>query len=113
MRDDGQRVLKGERMVNLISTFTALIQSDRSWVESALHSRRTFGFLQVLLDPAAAVETRRERSRTRATARKEEAICEEGGVVRKERRAAHTFYKMRCEGAPVSATRAQQGLSPN
>jgi len=75
LRVDGQ--LLEERENGELSTFTALIQSDRSLDESALHSRRTLGFLQVLLSLATAVDTRRERMRTRTRPRKE-AICKEG-----------------------------------
>ena len=75
LRVDGQRL--GERENGELSTFTALIQSDRSLVESALHSRRTLGFWQELLPAATTVDTTMERRRTRTRPRKE-AICKEG-----------------------------------
>ena len=72
LRSDGQRVEEEEN--GKLGTLTARIQSVRSSVERALHSRLTFGFVHV---SATAVETRRERRRTRARPRRE-AICERG-----------------------------------
>jgi hypothetical protein len=75
LRVDGQRVEEQESRE--FSTLTARIHSDRSSDERVLHSRRTLGFLHaVLLLLATTVETKRERRRMRATARKE-VICEQ------------------------------------
>lgn len=74
LRVDGQRL--GERENYKLSTFTARIQSVRSSSESALHSRRTLGFWQVVLFWAKEADTRTERRITRTMLRKE-AICEQ------------------------------------
>ena len=69
LRVDSQRL--EERENRKLSTFTARIQSVRSSSESALHSRRTLGFWQVVVFWATTADTRRERRNTRTMLRKE------------------------------------------